>query len=100
MDARDLRNVGGAEGVGVAFLEETFAAPPRRRIIASISEPPARCSNFFFPIRAPTSRGRCVPRAELLEASGYDNPRLRAILHASAIGPLGRRSLSTAQAAR
>lgn len=70
-----LREVGGAEGVGVAFLEETFAAPgapphhrfhqrAARAVLAKLLPEPG--ADIKGPMRS---------RAELLAASGYaDRP--------------------------
>ena len=38
-----LREVGGTEGVGVTFLEETFSASSAPRSIAFTRRPPRRC---------------------------------------------------------
>ena len=58
-----LREVGGTEGVGVTFLEETFSSRP-----APPEAPPApeggagRAEGPAAPDAAPTSRARCGPR--------------------------------------
>ena len=38
-----LQEVGGTEGVGVTFLEETFSAPQATPSIASTRRRPRRC---------------------------------------------------------
>ncbi len=65
-----FKQVGGAAGVGVAFLEETFA--PRRppRSTAFIRRRPRRSSRRCFPRPAATSMA-IAARGELLAASGY-----------------------------
>jgi hypothetical protein len=69
-----LRAVGGAEGVGVAFLEEAFgaAAPPAHR-------PHRRAARAVLQALLPEPgcdlKGGLRSRAELLQASGYaDRP--------------------------
>ncbi len=57
-----LREAGGAEGVGVTFLEETFAPRPRPRTTASTRRPPRPSSRPSCPRPAPTSRAGCAPR--------------------------------------
>jgi formylglycine-generating enzyme required for sulfatase activity len=66
-----LRAVGGAEGVGVAFLEETFearTAPPEYRFHQKAARAVLACL-----LAEPGSdlKGRMRSRAELLAASGY-----------------------------
>ena len=72
-----LREVGGTEGVGVTFLEETFGSPQ-----AHPEAPPAPEGGAGRPEgpaardAAPTSRARCGRTQELRDASGYaDRPR-------------------------
>jgi eukaryotic-like serine/threonine-protein kinase len=57
-----LRAVGGTQGVGVTFLEETFGAPPRPPSTACTRRPPRPCSRRCSRGAAPTSRARCVRR--------------------------------------
>jgi serine/threonine protein kinase/formylglycine-generating enzyme required for sulfatase activity len=70
-----LREVGGTEGVGVTFLEETFSAstaPPAHRLHQK-----AACSvlKALLPESGTDFKGRMRSRQELLEASGYaDRP--------------------------
>jgi serine/threonine protein kinase/formylglycine-generating enzyme required for sulfatase activity len=68
-----LREVGGAAGVGVTFLEETFSAttaPPEHRY----HQRPARdVLRALLPESGTDLKGRMRSYAELLEASGYGN---------------------------
>ena len=66
-----LRAVGGAQGVGVAFLEETFAgpaAPPEHRLHQCAAREVLR---LLLRDQGPEMRGHVRPYRELLEASGY-----------------------------
>jgi eukaryotic-like serine/threonine-protein kinase len=66
-----LRAVGGAQGVGVAFLEETFAgpaAPPEHRLHQHAAREVLR---LLLRDQGPEIRGHMRPYRELLEASGY-----------------------------
>jgi hypothetical protein len=66
-----LREVGGIEGVGVRFLDETFgsaAASPERR---SHAESARRVLQELLPNQGSNIRGHMQTRAQLLEASGY-----------------------------
>ena len=66
-----LRELGGAEGVGVAFLEETFsahAANPRYRLH---EEAVRAVLGALLPARGTEIRGRVCANAELLDISGY-----------------------------
>lgn len=66
-----LRELGGAEGVGVAFLEETFSshsANPRYRIH---EEAVRAVLGALLPARGSEIRGRVCANAELLDISGY-----------------------------
>ena len=67
----NLRDVGGTQGVGLTFLEETFsaqAAPPEHRIHQ-------RAAQFVLKALLPESgtdiKGQMRSRQELLDASGY-----------------------------
>ncbi|MFO7903090.1 MAG: protein kinase domain-containing protein [Planctomycetota bacterium] len=68
---KTLRVVGGAEGVGISFLDETFSARtanPRYRI----HETAARSLlAALLPDRGSDIRGRLCSNAELLDISGY-----------------------------
>ena len=66
-----LRALGGAEGVGVAFLEETFSARtanPRYRLH---QEAVRAVLGALLPARGTDIRGRVSSNAELLDISGY-----------------------------
>jgi serine/threonine protein kinase len=66
-----LRAVGGAQGVGVAFLEETFsgpAAPPEHRLHQRAAR---EVLQLLVRDQGPEIRGQMRPYRELLEASGY-----------------------------
>lgn len=66
-----LREVGGAEGVGLTFLEETFSsstAPPEHRL----HERAARAVlQALLPEQGTDLKGHMRSRTELLEVSGY-----------------------------
>ncbi len=65
-----LRDVGGAEGVGVAFLEETFAArtaPPHHRLHQQAARAVLKA---LLPEQGTDIKGNMRSRADLLEASG------------------------------
>jgi serine/threonine protein kinase/formylglycine-generating enzyme required for sulfatase activity len=65
-----LREIGGAEGVGVAFLEETFSslsAPPQHRLL---QKPAQAVLSTLLPEPGADIKGRTHSREELLEASG------------------------------
>ncbi len=66
-----LREVGGAEGVGVAFLDETFSARtanPRYRIHQDAVR---SVLGALLPDRGSDIRGRICSNSELLDISGY-----------------------------
>ena len=68
-----LKDVGGTEGVGVTFLEETFSAasaPPEHRYHQKAARAVLKAC---CPNPARTSRATCGSHAELLAASGYAN---------------------------
>ncbi len=71
--AASLRAVGGTEGVGVTFLEETFcspAAPPTHRV----HERAARAVlQALLPDAGSAIRGRRLEAGQLRAASGYAN---------------------------
>jgi hypothetical protein len=70
-----LRAVGGAEGVGVAFLEETFdarTAPPEHRLHREAAQAVLRA---LLPTTGTNLKGEMKSEVELLGASGYgDRP--------------------------
>src|SRR5207245_11625422 len=66
-----LRGVGGMEGVGVTFLEETFAAPtapPQHRLHR---RPAQMVLKALLPETGTHIKGNVRSRQELLAASGY-----------------------------
>ncbi len=68
-----LRDIGGAEGVGVAFLEETFSsptAPPHHRMQQKTAQAVLAA---LLPEAGTDIKGHLRSRAELLEASGCRN---------------------------
>jgi serine/threonine protein kinase/formylglycine-generating enzyme required for sulfatase activity len=71
-----LREVGGTRGVGVTFLEETFASPqanPKHRLHQRAARAVLKA---LLPSRDTNLKGRMRPEVELRAASGYaDRPR-------------------------
>ena len=68
-----LKEVGGAEGVGVTFLEETFSAntsPPEHRYHQNAARSVLKS---LLPEAGTDIKGHMRPRQELLDASGYAN---------------------------
>jgi len=68
-----LKEVGGAEGVGLTFLEETFsaaAAPPENRYHQKAARAVLQA---LLPESGADIKGHMRSHAELLEASGYGN---------------------------
>ncbi len=66
-----LKEVGGTEGVGVAFLDETFAAstaPPQHRLHQKAAQAVLKS---LLPEAGTDIKGNVRSYAELLEASGY-----------------------------
>ncbi len=66
-----LKQVGGAEGIGATFLEETFCAataPPRHRLHQRAAKEVLKA---LLPADESEIRGRMRPYAELQEVSGY-----------------------------
>jgi formylglycine-generating enzyme required for sulfatase activity/tetratricopeptide (TPR) repeat protein len=66
-----LRAVGGTEGIGVTFLEETFGAataPPAHRYHQKAARAVLRA---LLPGSGPDMKGHMRPQQELLEKSGY-----------------------------
>ena len=71
MDAATLKEVGGTEGVGVTFLEETFSAataPPEHRYHQKAARAVLKA---LLPESGTDIKGHMRSHAELLEASGY-----------------------------
>jgi len=68
-----LRDIGGAEGVGVAFLEETFSsptAPPHHRLHQKTAQSVLAA---LLPEAGTEIKGHMRSREELIEASGCRN---------------------------
>jgi serine/threonine protein kinase len=68
-----LREVGGTEGVGLTFLEETISAstaPPEHRFHQKAAQAVLKA---LLPESGTDIKGRMRSRQELLEASGYSN---------------------------
>jgi hypothetical protein len=68
-----LQEVGGTEGVGVTFLEETFSSPtanPRHRYHQQAARADLK---VLLPVFGTDLKGSMRSYAELLEASGYGN---------------------------
>jgi eukaryotic-like serine/threonine-protein kinase len=68
-----LRAVGGAEGIGLTFLEETFSvrtAPPEHRFHQKAAQAVLKA---MLPETGTDIKGQMRSRPELLEASGYAN---------------------------
>ena len=68
-----LKAVGGAEGVGVAFLDETFTAstaPPQHRLHQKAAQAVLRT---LLPEAGTDIKGNMRSRKELMDASGYGN---------------------------
>ncbi len=68
-----LREVGGTEGIGLAFLEETFSAStavPERRLHQKAAQ---AVLNALLPESGTDIKGEMRSRQELQEASGYAN---------------------------
>src|SRR5262249_17148349 len=68
-----LKEVGGTEGVGVTFLEETFSAPaanPRHRLHQKAARAVLQA---LLPEAGTDIKGHMRSEAELLAASGYAN---------------------------
>jgi hypothetical protein len=68
-----LRAVGGAQGTGTAFLEETFSAgtaPPEHRYHQKAARAVLKA---LLPESSSDIKGQMRSRSELLTASGYDN---------------------------
>ncbi|MGO9919135.1 MAG: protein kinase domain-containing protein [Isosphaeraceae bacterium] len=66
-----LREVGGTEGVGVTFLEETFSAataPPEHRLHQQAAQAVLKA---LLPQAGSDIKGRMRSESELLQASGY-----------------------------
>ncbi|WP_166831212.1 bifunctional serine/threonine-protein kinase/formylglycine-generating enzyme family protein [Thalassoroseus pseudoceratinae] len=70
-----LRDIGGAEGVGVAFLEQTLGsslAPPQHRYHYNAARAVLK---HLLPVAGQAIKGQRKSYQELLEVSGYENRR-------------------------
>ncbi len=68
-----LKDLGGTEGIGLTFLEETFSAPtapPEHRLHQKAAQ---RVLRALLPDSGTDIKGQMRSRQELLEASGYAN---------------------------
>ena len=68
-----LREIGGTEGVGVTFLEETFGsaqANPRHRLHQKAAQSVLKA---LLPVSGTDIKGQMRSRQDLLEASGHGN---------------------------
>ena len=68
-----LQEVGGTEGIGLTFLEETFSAstaPPEHRLHQKAAQAVLKA---LLPESGTDIKGQMRSRQELLEASGYAN---------------------------
>ncbi len=68
-----LREVGGTQGIGLTFLEETFSAstaPPEHRFHQKAAQAVLKA---LMPETGTDIKGQMRSRQELLEASGYAN---------------------------
>ena len=68
-----LKEVGGTEGIGLAFLEETFSAssaPPEHQLHQAAAQAVLKA---LLPETGTDIKGQMRSRQELLEASGYSN---------------------------
>ena len=68
-----LKEVGGTEGVGVTFLEETFSASHRPSRASPSPESRPGGAESLLPESGTDIKGQMRSRQELLEASGYAN---------------------------
>ncbi|MBL7044050.1 MAG: protein kinase [Pirellulaceae bacterium] len=69
---KTLRTVGGAAGIGVAFLDETFSsqtAPPEHRLHQRAAR---ACLKTLLPEKGSVIRGHMRSRQQLLDVSGYE----------------------------
>ena len=72
VDSCTLKEVGGTEGVGVTFLEETFSAATDRHPNTGYHQKAARAVlKALLPETGSDIKGSMRSYAELLEASGY-----------------------------
>lgn len=70
-DPASLRRVGGAEGIGMAFLEETLGASATNPTYRVHQRAARRVLDALLPEHGTNIRGHMLSRGELLEVSGY-----------------------------
>ena len=68
-----LTEVGGAEGIGLTFLEETFNAPTAPAEHRLHQKAAQAVLNALLPESGTDIKGQMISRQKLLEASGYAN---------------------------
>ncbi len=68
-----LKAVGGAEGIGVTFLEETFSAPSANRKYRSHQEGATAILKALLPEHGSDIKGQMRPLPELMIAAGYQD---------------------------
>ena len=69
---RTLEQVGGAEGVGATFLEETFSAPSADATCRQHQQAARAVLKALLPEEGSDIRGQAKPVSQLLTASGYE----------------------------
>ncbi|HUT94806.1 MAG TPA: protein kinase [Thermoguttaceae bacterium] len=70
-DPASLRRVGGAEGIGMVFLEETLGASATNPTYRVHQRAARRVLDALLPGHGMNIRGHMLSRRELLEVSGY-----------------------------
>jgi formylglycine-generating enzyme required for sulfatase activity len=68
-----LKEVGGAEGIGVTFLEETFSAPSANRKYRSHQQGATAILKALLPEHGSDIKGQMRPLPELMIAAGYQD---------------------------
>lgn len=71
--ASSLADVGGTEGVGVTFLEETFGSGTANPIHRRYAQAARAVLHALLPERGTDIKGRMRTREELLTVSGYES---------------------------
>ena len=66
-----LRAVGGTEGVGLSFLEETFNSPSAQPNHRAVAKPARSVLRALLPEEGTDIKGRMRSRGELCQAAGY-----------------------------
>ena len=72
---RELRAVGGAKGVGVAFLEQTFSAPSASAKYRNMEEPATRILESLLPDHGLRIKGHARDADALMALAALDDPR-------------------------